>query len=135
MAGTVCLRPGRDKAARLRHPWVYSGAIASVSGAPGPGDLVDLTTADGAWLASAARAYKDVNLVALQLLAPDGLLATFSCSGLVSAELFQKIVFGAAVDAGRDVQILARLGQAPDHPVLLSFPEGSYLKGLLCRAW
>jgi 23S rRNA (cytosine1962-C5)-methyltransferase len=83
----------------------------------------------------AARAYKDANLVALQLLAPGGVLATFSCSGLVSADLFQKIVFGAAVDAGRDVQILAHLGQAPDHPVLLTFPEGTYLKGLLCRAW
>lgn len=83
----------------------------------------------------AARAYKDANLVALQLLAPDGLLATFSCSGLVSAELFQKVVFAAAMDAGRDLQLRSRLGQAPDHPVLLSFPEGSYLTGLLCRAW
>ena len=81
----------------------------------------------------AARAYKDLNLVAMQLLRPGGTLITFSCSGLVTSELFQKIVFGAAVDAGRDVQIIERLSQSSDHPVLLSFPEGEYLKGLVCR--
>lgn len=81
----------------------------------------------------AARGYKDLNWLALRLLRPNGVLATFSCSGLVSAELFQKIVFGAAVDAGRDVQIIRSLGQSADHPVLLSFPESAYLKGLLCR--
>jgi 23S rRNA (cytosine1962-C5)-methyltransferase len=86
-------------------------------------------------VANASRGYKDVNLLAMQLLRPGGLLATFSCSGLVSAGLFQKIVFGASVDAGRDVQILHGLQQAPDHPVLLSFPESAYLKGLLCRVW
>lgn len=83
----------------------------------------------------AARGYKDINLLAMHLLRPGGILATFSCSGLVSADLFQKIVFGAAVDAQRDVQILERLMQAPDHPVLLSFPEGAYLKGFICRVW
>ncbi len=81
----------------------------------------------------ATRGYKDLNLLALQLLRPGGLLVTFSCSGLVSADLFQKIVFGASVDAGRDVQILERLAQGPDHPVLLTFPESAYLKGLVCR--
>ena len=81
----------------------------------------------------AARAYKDINLLAMQLLQPGGMLATFSCSGLLSADLFQKIVFGASVDAGRDVQVVERLSQGPDHPVLLSFPEGEYLKGLVCR--
>lgn len=81
----------------------------------------------------ATRGYKDLNWLAMRLLRPDGILATFSCSGLVSADLFQKVVFGASVDAGRDVQILQHLGQASDHPVLLSFPESSYLKGLLCR--
>jgi 23S rRNA (cytosine1962-C5)-methyltransferase len=81
----------------------------------------------------AARAYKDLNLVAMQLLRPGGTLMTFSCSGLVTPDLFQKIVFGAAVDAGRDVQIVERLSQSSDHPVLLSFPEGEYLKGLVCR--
>jgi 23S rRNA (cytosine1962-C5)-methyltransferase len=83
----------------------------------------------------AARAYKDINLLAMQLLQPGGTLATFSCSGLVSADLFQKIVFGASVDAGRDAQVVERLSQGPDHPVLLSFPEGEYLKGLVCRVW
>jgi len=84
---------------------------------------------------AASRGYKDLNLVAMQLLRPGGLLVTFSCSGLISADLFQKIVFGASVDAGREVQILERLAQGPDHPVLLTFPEGAYLKGLLCRVW
>jgi len=83
----------------------------------------------------AARGYKDINLLAMQLLSPGGILATFSCSGLVSADLFQKIVFGASVDAGRDVQVLERLSQGPDHPVLLTFPESEYLKGLICRVW
>jgi len=83
----------------------------------------------------AARAYKDLNLVALQLLKPGGYLITFSCSGLISPDLFQKIVFSAAVDAKRDAQIVERLTQASDHPVLLSFPEGEYLKGLVCRVW
>lgn len=81
----------------------------------------------------ATRGYKDLNWLALRLLRPDGVLATFSCSGLVDAALFQKVVFGAAVDAGRDVQIVRQLGQSSDHPVLLSFPESAYLKGLLCR--
>ncbi len=81
----------------------------------------------------ATRGYKDLNWLALRLLRPDGVLATFSCSGLISADLFQKVVFGAAVDAGRDVQIARHLGQAADHPVLLAFPESAYLKGLLCR--
>lgn len=84
-------------------------------------------------LDGAARGYKDINLLGLKLLASGGLLATFSCSGLVTADLFQKIVFGASVDAGRDAQIIARLGQGPDHPIRLSFPESEYLKGLLCR--
>ena len=84
---------------------------------------------------AATRGYKDINLLALQLLRPGGILATFSCSGQVSEELFQKVVFGASVDAGRDVQLLERLAQPPDHPVLLSFPEGAYLKGFICRVW
>jgi 23S rRNA (cytosine1962-C5)-methyltransferase len=83
----------------------------------------------------ACRGYKDINLLALHLLETGGILVTFSCSGLVSADLFQKVVFGAAVDAGRDVQIIARCAQAADHPVLLSFPESAYLKGLFCRVW
>ncbi|MEK6776181.1 MAG: class I SAM-dependent methyltransferase [bacterium] len=81
----------------------------------------------------AGRGYKDINLLAFKLLRPGGVLFTFSCSGLLAPDLFQKIVAGAALDAGRDVQIIQRLSQAPDHPTLLSFPEGSYLKGLVCR--
>ncbi len=81
----------------------------------------------------ALRGYKDINLLAMQLLTPDGILATFSCSGLVDADLFQKVVFSAAVDAGRPAQILAWLRQSGDHPVAITFPEGQYLKGLICR--
>jgi 23S rRNA (cytosine1962-C5)-methyltransferase len=86
-----------------------------------------------AQLQSATRGYKDINLQAMHLLRPGGILATFSCSGAVDESLFQKVIFGAALDAGRDVQILERLGQAADHPILLSFPESAYLKGLICR--
>jgi 23S rRNA (cytosine1962-C5)-methyltransferase len=82
----------------------------------------------------AARGYKDINLLAFKLLRPGGLLATFSCSGGVSADLFRKIVAGAALDAGCTTQVLEQLHAAMDHPVLLTFPEGEYLKGLLCHA-
>ena len=78
----------------------------------------------------AARAYKDINRLALKLLRPGGLLLSFSCSGGIGAELFHKIVAGAATDAGADGAILARLEGAPDHPTTLVFPEGEYLKGL-----
>jgi 23S rRNA (cytosine1962-C5)-methyltransferase len=81
----------------------------------------------------AARAYKDINLLAFKLLRPGGLLVTFSCSGGVAADLFQKIIAGAALDAGADAQIIERLGPGADHPVALNFPEGDYLKGLICR--
>lgn len=84
-------------------------------------------------LERATRGYKDLNMLAFQLLVPNGFLITFSCSGLVDARLFQQIVFGAAVDAGRDAQIVEKLGQAPDHPIGLNFPEGEYLKGLIMR--
>lgn len=84
-----------------------------------------------AQVSKASRAYKDVNLLALKLLRPGGILATFSCSGGVGQDLFQKILFGAAVDAGRQVQVVDRLGPGADHPVLLSFPESDYLKGLI----
>lgn len=79
----------------------------------------------------AARAYKDINRLALMLLAPGGLLLTFSCSGGIGAELFHKIVAGAAMDAGVDGDILGTLGAAPDHASTLFFPEGEYLKGLV----
>ncbi len=81
----------------------------------------------------ATRAYKDINWLAFRLVRPGGCVVSFSCSGLVSADLFQKVVFGAAEDAGRQAMIIDRLGQPEDHPVRLSFPEGAYLKGLVLR--
>lgn len=84
-------------------------------------------------LPQACRGYKDINLLALQLLRPNGLLATFSCSGLMPEDLFHKVVSDAALDAGRQVQYLQKFSQDSDHLVLSTYPEGYYLKGLLCR--
>ena len=81
----------------------------------------------------AARAYKDINLFGFRLLNPGGILMTYSCSGGIGQELFQKIVAGAAIDAGVDARILYRLSAAPDHPIGLAVPEGEYLKGLACQ--
>ena len=86
-------------------------------------------------LKKAARGYKDINLLAFKLLKPGGILFTFSCSGLMGASLFQKIVADAALDAGRNAQMIRWLGQAADHPTALNFPEGNYLKGMVCRVW
>ncbi len=84
-------------------------------------------------LMRASRGYKDINRLAFELLRSGGTLFTFSCSGLMRRDLFQKIVADAALDAGRHVVILQWLNQSPDHPTALNFPEGSYLKGLVCR--
>ncbi len=81
----------------------------------------------------ACRGYKDLNLIALQLLNENGILVTFSCSGLLSRDLFQKVIFGAGVDAQCELQVLEHLSQSDDHPVLLTFPESLYLKGFVCR--
>ena len=81
----------------------------------------------------AARGYKDINLFGFKLLKPGGILMTFSCSGGVDMPFFQKIVADAALDAGVEARLLYRLGQAPDHPTHLAFPEGTYLKGLVCQ--
>ena len=86
-----------------------------------------------AFAEKAARGYKDINLLAFKLLKTGGLLFTYSCSGGINEELFQKIVAGAALDAGVDAQIVHHLHASADHPVLLSFPEGAYLKGLVLR--
>jgi 23S rRNA (cytosine1962-C5)-methyltransferase len=112
-------------------------------GLPGDGQLFDLIVLDPpkfahsqAQVERALRGYKEINRLAFQLLRPGGVLATFSCSGLVSADLFQKVVFSAALDAlgpGQPPQILAGLRQSSDHPVSLTFPEAEYLKGLICR--
>jgi 23S rRNA (cytosine1962-C5)-methyltransferase len=81
----------------------------------------------------AARAYKDLNRLGMLLLKPGGILATFSCSGAVDMETFKQIIAWAALDAGREVQIIKQFNQPEDHPVRVSFPEGEYLKGLLLR--
>ncbi|HEU0189077.1 MAG TPA: class I SAM-dependent rRNA methyltransferase [Gallionella sp.] len=90
-----------------------------------------------AFAEKAARGYKDINLLGFKLLRPGGLLCTYSCSGGISEDLFQKIIAGAALDAGVNAQIIHYLHASADHPVLLSFPEGAYLKGLVLRvcAW
>ena len=82
----------------------------------------------------AARGYKDINLLAMKLLRPNGILATFSCSGAMTEELLAKVLAEAAQDAGRDFQMIARTRQGADHPVALSFPEGLYLKGVSLRS-
>lgn len=83
----------------------------------------------------AARAYKDLNRLAMQVLTQGGLLATFSCSGAVDIETFKQIIAWAALDAGKEVQVIYQFTQPEDHPIRISFPEGEYLKGLLCRVY
>ena len=82
----------------------------------------------------AARGYKDINLLAMKLLKPNGMLATFSCSGAMTEDLFGKVLAESSVDAKRDFQVIARTRQGSDHPVALAFPEGLYLKGFVLRA-
>ena len=82
----------------------------------------------------AARGYKDINLLAMKLLKPNGMLATFSCSGAMTQELFDKVLAEASEDAHRDFQVIARTRQGADHPVALNFPEGLYLKGVILRS-
>jgi len=125
---------------RTRAEWLDADVFQTLRALRDQGRRFDLVVLDppkfaptAAHVDRAARAYKDINLWALRLLEPGGLLATFSCSGGVSPELFQKIVAGAAQDAGADAQIVARFQAAADHPVVLSFPEGEYLKGMLLR--
>ncbi|WP_017256915.1 class I SAM-dependent rRNA methyltransferase [Pedobacter arcticus] len=83
----------------------------------------------------AARAYKDLNRLGMQVLKHGGLLATFSCSGAVDIETFKQIIAWAALDAGKEVQVIYQFTQPEDHPIRISFPEGEYLKGLLCRVY
>lgn len=86
-----------------------------------------------ATLNRAARGYKDINMYGIHAVKSGGLLLTFSCSGLMPADLFQKVVADAALDAGRTIKIIARLNQASDHPIIGGYPEGYYLKGLVCE--
>jgi 23S rRNA (cytosine1962-C5)-methyltransferase len=91
--------------------------------------------ASASQIMAASRGYKDINLLAFKLLKPSGTLFTFSCSGHIGPELFRKIVADAAQDARRTATVVRHLAQGADHPVSLAFPEGLYLKGLICRAW
>jgi 23S rRNA (cytosine1962-C5)-methyltransferase len=133
----LALNPRLDAA---RAVWREADVFAELRNLRAAGERYDLIILDppkfahtAAHAERAGRAYKDINLQALQLLAPGGLLMTYSCSGGVSAELFQKIVAGAALDAKRTARLVQHLHGAADHPVDLAFPEGEYLKGLLLQ--
>ncbi len=130
----------RNELDAARAEWLEADVFKQLRVLRDQGRSFDLVVLDppkfaptAAFAEKAARAYKDINLLALKLLRPDGLLASFSCSGGISADLFQKIMAGAALDAAVDASIVGRFTAAADHPVLLSFPEGDYLKGLLLR--
>ncbi len=123
------------------HEFVEGNAFATLRAFRAAGRAFDLIVLDPpkfaesvSQLPRALNGYKDINLVAMQILRPGGVLVTFSCSGLVSTTAFQQVVWEAALDAGRELRIERRLTQGPDHPVLLNFPEGDYLKGLVLRA-
>ncbi|MBE0698671.1 MAG: class I SAM-dependent rRNA methyltransferase [Anaerolineaceae bacterium] len=119
--------------------WLEADVFQALRTLRDQGKVFDLVVLDppkfaptAAQVERAARGYKDINLLALKLLRPGGLLFTFSCSGGITPELFQKIVTGAALDAGVEVEVVETLTQGLDHPVALTFPEGAYLKGLIC---
>ena len=130
----------RNGFADARADWLEADVFTALRGLRDAGRRFDLIVLDppkfaptAAHAPKAARAYKDINLLALKLARPGGLLVTFSCSGGISPELFQKILAGAAADAGVVTELLDRLQADADHPALLSFPEGEYLKGLVLR--
>src|SRR5499426_354624 len=130
----------RNGFADARADWLEADVFTALRGLRDADRRFDLIVLDppkfaptAAHAPKAARAYKDINLLALKLARPGGLLVTFSCSGGISPELFQKIVAGAAADAGVVTELLDRLQADADHPALLSFPEGEYLKGLVLR--
>jgi 23S rRNA (cytosine1962-C5)-methyltransferase len=120
--------------------WLQANVFDSLKAMVGEGRQFDLIVLDPPKFAPsaqhvdrAARAYKEINLKALRLLSPGGLLYTFSCSGAVTVDLFQKIVAGAVFDARVDAQMLHRLAAGADHPMMMTHPEGEYLKGLMLR--
>ncbi|AYH42255.1 class I SAM-dependent methyltransferase [Azoarcus sp. DN11] len=130
----VVLNPQLDAG---RAEWLEADVFAALRALKAEGRRFDLIVLDppkfapsAAHVDRAARAYKDINLFGFRLLNPGGILMTYSCSGGIGLELFQKIVAGAASDAGVDARILHRLSAAADHPVGLAVPEGEYLKGL-----
>jgi 23S rRNA (cytosine1962-C5)-methyltransferase len=133
----LALNPRLDAARAI---WLEADVFGELRSLRAAGERYELIILDppkfahtAAQAERAARAYKDINLLGLQLLAPGGLLMTYSCSGGIGAELFRKIVAGAALDAGRSARIVQQLHGAADHPVELAFPEGEYLKGLLLQ--
>ena len=141
-AANLALNPRLDEA---KAEWRCANVFDELRKLKAAGETFDLIVLDPPKFAPSAshaerasRAYKDINLLGFKLLAPGGWLMTYSCSGGIGAELFQKIVAGAACDAGRDMnrnaRIVKRLQGAADHPVDLAFPEGEYLKGLLVQA-
>ena len=79
---------------------------------------------------NALQGYRKLNVKAFEKIKPGGILFTFSCSGAVDAELFQKIVAGAVIDSGVNAWLVGRMGAGADHPLLMTYPEGEYLKGL-----
>ena len=133
----LALNPQLDAARAI---WLEADVFGELRSLRAAGERYELIILDppkfahtAAQAERAARAYKDINLLGLQLLAPGGLLMSYSCSGGIGAELFRKIVAGAALDAGRNARIVQQLHGAADHPVDLAFPEGEYLKGLLLQ--
>ena len=133
----LALNPQLDAARAI---WREADVFAELRSLRAAGERYDLVILDPPKFANtaahaerAARAYKDINLLGLQLLATGGLLMTYSCSGGIGAELFARILAGAALDAGRNARIVQHLHGAADHPVDLAFPEGEYLKGLLLQ--
>jgi 23S rRNA (cytosine1962-C5)-methyltransferase len=136
-AANLALNPQLDA---TRAEWRCANVFDELRKLKAAGETFDLIVLDPPKFAPSAshaerasRAYKDINLLGCKLLAPGGLLMTYSCSGGIGLELFQKIVAGAACDAGRTARIVRRLQGSADHPVDLAFPEGEYLKGLLLQ--
>jgi len=134
--GARAAAPATRPASRLE--WVCGDVFEQLRGMRTEGRRFELIVLDPPKFATnphqverAARAYKDINLSALRLLEPGGVLLSFSCSAAIQPDLFQKIVAGAAIDAGADCYLRARLAAGADHPTLLTHPEGEYLKGLL----
>jgi len=120
--------------------WVEQDVFTFLRGQRDRGEKYDVIVLDPPKFAptvaqaqQAARGYKDINLLGFKLLNPGGLLFTYSCSGGISADLFQKIVAGAALDAGVSARVIGNMTQGPDHPIALNFPESAYLKGLICQ--
>ncbi len=143
-ASAEALALGRENASlngqqATRLEWIEADVFQALRKFRDQGRSFDLIVLDppkfaptAAQAGKAARGYKDINRLGFLLLRPGGLLVTFSCSGGIDAALFQKIVASAALDAGVQAQIMEMLTQAPDHPMALNFPEGTYLKGLVC---